>query len=373
MLNIVGHFLSDAISEKVHGNGNASCEKINYITGHAVFEATHGTAQKYPNQDKVDPIYFFFSSRRRHTRSKRDWSSDVCSSDLVEDIELRELADRSCIETEARLEVVIIVALYRKHGKPQVPQALRRGHDVSCRERNVLNAGAQVALQKSRRQGLGARRSVQRDSQRPIRRLNGLAVHESERVRDLELRSLRYLEEGDVVQKPREHFLVLHGLGDVINAQQPGIVAGALLRERYELVIPYFALVARLHEVDEAPAYSMDRGHLQFCQPQWVREFADLQTSCPKHRFLQPLNAQSDSAHRCTVNVVVGAREAFRLAVDDKVDVLLPPTCHALAAVFSDLGETQGREHAAEVDSLGFVGGKLDKLDAPAYDPGRKL
>src|SRR5699024_11294686 len=31
-----------------------------------------------------DLLYFFFSSRRRHTRSKRDWSSDVCSSDLVE-------------------------------------------------------------------------------------------------------------------------------------------------------------------------------------------------------------------------------------------------------------------------------------------------
>ena len=73
------------------------------------------------------------------------------------------------------------------------------------------------------------------------------------------------------------------------------------------------------------------------------------------------------------MNVVVGAREAFRLAVDDKVDVLLPPTCHVLAAVFSDLGETQRREHAAEVDSLGFVGGKLEKLDTPAYDPGRKL
>src|SRR6266513_3758050 len=37
-------------------------------------------------------IYFFFSSRRRHTRSKRDWSSDVCSSDLVQLVELA--ADR---------------------------------------------------------------------------------------------------------------------------------------------------------------------------------------------------------------------------------------------------------------------------------------
>src|SRR5438067_10832501 len=31
------------------------------------------------------PLWFFFSSRRRHTRSKRDWSSDVCSSDLRDD------------------------------------------------------------------------------------------------------------------------------------------------------------------------------------------------------------------------------------------------------------------------------------------------
>src|SRR5699024_11702702 len=33
-------------------------------------------------------VYFFFSSRRRHTRSKRDWSSDVCSSDLYDSLEL---------------------------------------------------------------------------------------------------------------------------------------------------------------------------------------------------------------------------------------------------------------------------------------------
>ena len=33
--------------------------------------------------NRGDPILFFFSSRRRHTRSDRDWSSDVCSSDLV--------------------------------------------------------------------------------------------------------------------------------------------------------------------------------------------------------------------------------------------------------------------------------------------------
>src|SRR5699024_12094553 len=39
------------------------------------------------------PISFFFSSRRRHTRSKRDWSSDVCSSDLLRSV--REFFERS--------------------------------------------------------------------------------------------------------------------------------------------------------------------------------------------------------------------------------------------------------------------------------------
>src|SRR5690554_2636763 len=37
----------------------------------------------YPLDGRHDGVYFFFSSRRRHTRCGRDWSSDVCSSDLV--------------------------------------------------------------------------------------------------------------------------------------------------------------------------------------------------------------------------------------------------------------------------------------------------
>src|SRR5699024_12303260 len=44
--------------------------------------------------------YFFFSSRRRHTRSKRDWSSDVCSSDLGFDIN-GELSDAKTIDYHA--------------------------------------------------------------------------------------------------------------------------------------------------------------------------------------------------------------------------------------------------------------------------------
>ncbi|MGH7947641.1 MAG: NADP-dependent isocitrate dehydrogenase [Candidatus Binataceae bacterium] len=53
--NLNGDYLSDALAAQVGGIGIAPGANINYITGHAIFEATHGTAPKYANQDKVNP------------------------------------------------------------------------------------------------------------------------------------------------------------------------------------------------------------------------------------------------------------------------------------------------------------------------------
>jgi isocitrate dehydrogenase len=47
--------VSDALAAQVGGIGIAPGANINYITGHAIFEATHGTAPKYAGQDKVNP------------------------------------------------------------------------------------------------------------------------------------------------------------------------------------------------------------------------------------------------------------------------------------------------------------------------------
>jgi len=54
-MNLNGDYLSDALAAQVGGIGIAPGGNINYITGHAVFEATHGTAPKYANLDKVNP------------------------------------------------------------------------------------------------------------------------------------------------------------------------------------------------------------------------------------------------------------------------------------------------------------------------------
>ena len=54
-LNLNGDYLSDALAAQVGGIGIAPGGNINYITGHAVFEATHGTAPKYANLDRVNP------------------------------------------------------------------------------------------------------------------------------------------------------------------------------------------------------------------------------------------------------------------------------------------------------------------------------
>jgi isocitrate dehydrogenase len=54
-LNLNGDYLSDALAAQVGGIGIAPGANINYVTGHAVFEATHGTAPKYAGLDKVNP------------------------------------------------------------------------------------------------------------------------------------------------------------------------------------------------------------------------------------------------------------------------------------------------------------------------------
>jgi len=53
--NLNGDYLSDALAAQVGGIGIAPGGNINYVSGHAIFEATHGTAPKYANLDKVNP------------------------------------------------------------------------------------------------------------------------------------------------------------------------------------------------------------------------------------------------------------------------------------------------------------------------------
>ena len=55
LLNLNGDYLSDALAAQVGGIGIAPGANINYTTGHAIFEATHGTAPKYADKDQVNP------------------------------------------------------------------------------------------------------------------------------------------------------------------------------------------------------------------------------------------------------------------------------------------------------------------------------
>ena len=54
-LNLNGDYISDSLAAIVGGIGIAPGANINYTSGHAIFEATHGTAPKYAGQDKVNP------------------------------------------------------------------------------------------------------------------------------------------------------------------------------------------------------------------------------------------------------------------------------------------------------------------------------
>src|SRR5690349_22623005 len=102
-------------------------------------------------------LFFFFSSRRRHTRSLRDWSSDVCSSDL------RRLGDQRHERCQIYVLLLIEVAVVPRGHRDEVvaplllvePSLRRvvRGEDqigrASCRERVEIAVGA-VAWKKKR-------------------------------------------------------------------------------------------------------------------------------------------------------------------------------------------------------------------------------
>jgi isocitrate dehydrogenase len=60
-LNLNGDYLSDALAAQVGGIGIAPGANINYVTGHAIFEATHGTAPKYADKDVVNPCSLILS------------------------------------------------------------------------------------------------------------------------------------------------------------------------------------------------------------------------------------------------------------------------------------------------------------------------
>ncbi|MCA3016517.1 MAG: isocitrate dehydrogenase (NADP(+)) [Myxococcaceae bacterium] len=76
-LNLNGDYLSDALAAQVGGIGIAPGGNINYVTGHAVFEATHGTAPKYANQDKVNPGSVILSAEMMLRHLKWNEAADL--------------------------------------------------------------------------------------------------------------------------------------------------------------------------------------------------------------------------------------------------------------------------------------------------------
>ena len=121
--NLNGDYISDALAAQVGGIGIAPGGNINYMTGHAVFEATHGTAPKYANLDKVNPgsvilsgeMMFRFMgwteaadlvdrvAREGHRRQARDLRPGAPDRrrDGTEDVRVRGRDDRKHVETRA--------------------------------------------------------------------------------------------------------------------------------------------------------------------------------------------------------------------------------------------------------------------------------
>jgi len=76
-LNLNGDYISDALAAQVGGIGIAPGANINYVTGHAIFEATHGTAPKYTGLDKVNPSSVLLSGEMMLRHLNWDEAADM--------------------------------------------------------------------------------------------------------------------------------------------------------------------------------------------------------------------------------------------------------------------------------------------------------
>jgi isocitrate dehydrogenase len=85
-LNLNGDYISDALAAQVGGIGIAPGANINYLTGHAVFEATHGTAPKYAGQDKVNPGSLILSGEMMFRYLGWDEAADLIIASLEKTI-----------------------------------------------------------------------------------------------------------------------------------------------------------------------------------------------------------------------------------------------------------------------------------------------
>jgi isocitrate dehydrogenase len=85
-MNLNGDYLSDALAAQVGGIGIAPGGNINYVTGHAIFEATHGTAPKYADQDKVNPGSVILSGVLMFRHMKWGEAADRIESSLSKTI-----------------------------------------------------------------------------------------------------------------------------------------------------------------------------------------------------------------------------------------------------------------------------------------------
>jgi isocitrate dehydrogenase len=84
--NLNGDYVSDALAAQVGGIGIAPGANINYVTGHAIFEATHGTAPKYAGQDKVNPGSVILSGEMMFRYLGWDEAADLIISSLEKTI-----------------------------------------------------------------------------------------------------------------------------------------------------------------------------------------------------------------------------------------------------------------------------------------------
>ena len=212
-------------------------------------------------------------------------------------------------------------------------------------------------------------RPVQGDPGAAVPRLDRLTADKAIGVDDIDHRRSMHVKDGRVEQRPAQHLIIAHRLGDVIHAAQSGVPIGSLAGFA-KLDGPDVAQPARLvDEVKNAAADAPDRRDLHLAVANRLFEGRSAQRDGPfacRHRVLNP---EPDIADRRPVHGVSRTGEPRGFLIQHDPDIALPPERDLFRHMIARVNEAHRGKQFAKRLSIRPARGELDEFNAVHSDP----
>ena len=219
-------------------------------------------------------------------------------------------------------------------------------------------------------EGPGVLGAVERQAQGAVGVLDRLAADHARGVDDVDGRRLREAEDRGVEERPGQHLVVGHRLGEVVDGEEAGVGDRDVVVGGNELGLPDpCERRALVEEVHDRAADAADRRDGELARADAALEGLGAEGGGALDGGGGVPDAEADVADADAVGQVGGVGEALALGVDDEVDAALAVEGHVLGDVAAGLGEAHAVEEAHQRGRGLGRGRELDELDAGNRDP----